>query len=49
MERNRIYIPIVEDRVTVAAILFKAGYAVRTVKVKENNKSVTYLEYWKEV
>lgn len=33
-----------DDRVTVAAILFRNGYMVRPVKVKEGGKTVVYVE-----
>lgn len=39
-----IQISKLEDMQTVATILFKNGYQVRLVKVKENAKAVTYIE-----
>jgi|GEM_PF-6856987 hypothetical protein len=32
------------DRITVAAILFKNGYAVSQKKMKLGNKTITYIE-----
>ncbi len=36
-----------EDRESVALALYRAGYAVRERRRKDNGKAVVYLEYWK--
>lgn len=36
-----------QDREAAAMALFRAGYAVREIKRKENGKSITFLEYWR--
>lgn len=35
------------DRETVALALFRAGYIVKTRKIKDGNKNVTVLDYRK--
>lgn len=37
-----------EDRESVALALYRAGYTVRERKRKDGNKSVVYIEYWKD-
>lgn len=49
--RNQITISNEQDRLTVATILVKNGYSVRTVKVKvtpTGKSTKIVLEYWKE-
>ncbi len=51
MKREQITIANKQDRLAVASILVKNGYAVRTVKIKTTptGKSVkTVVEYWRE-
>lgn len=38
-----------EDRVTVASILYKNGYAVRPYRAKKNGKSYEYFVRYKKV
>lgn len=51
MKREQLIISNEQDRLTVAAVLVKNGYSVRTVKVKATatGKSIkTAVEYWRE-
>lgn len=36
-----------QDREAVAMALFRAGYTVREVKIKDNGKPIIVLEYWR--
>lgn len=44
---NELILQNKDDRETVALALYRAGYAVRERRHKENNKTIVYLEYWK--
>jgi hypothetical protein len=35
-----------EDRLQIARLLIKAGYTVTISKVKQDNKSVTCIDFW---
>lgn len=51
MKREQINIGNEQDRLTVAAVLVKNGYSVRTVKVKATatgKSTKTAVEYWRE-
>ena len=55
MERNRIKalkgsVLNADDRYAIANLLIKAGYSVRIVKEKPENKSTFqyFIEYWEE-
>ena len=36
-----------DDREAVALALYRAGYAVRERRRKENSKTIVFLEYWR--
>jgi hypothetical protein len=46
---NMLNLSNTADREAVALALFRAGYAVRTRKQKEGNKTIVILEYRKGV
>jgi len=46
--RQRLYITSPADRDAVVTILARNGYSVRQGKEKQGNKSVSFIEYWKE-
>lgn len=51
MKRAQLIISNEQDRLTVAAVLVKNGYSVRTVKVKATatgKSTKTAVEYWRE-
>lgn len=51
MKRNQITISNEQDRLTIASILVKNGYTVRTVKVKvipTGKATKAAVEYWRE-
>lgn len=51
MKRAQLIISNEQDRLTVAAVLVKNGYSVRTVKVKATatgKLTKTAVEYWRE-
>lgn len=49
MERNRLKVTKVEDRVTFVKILCENGYTVRIVQGRSpEGKKQTYIEYWEE-
>lgn len=48
MTRQEATISTKQDRETLATILFRNGYTVRTVTEKINGKTVTKVEYWRE-
>lgn len=48
MERMKIYVTSVEDRLTIATILVKNGYTVHVSREKQGNKFVCFVEYWRE-
>ncbi len=53
MDRNKIIPPkrngwSEEDRIAVAALLIKAGFAVKIIKGKNGNSTDYGIEFWKE-
>lgn len=48
MNRQRLEVAKVDDRLTVVKILAVNGYSTRIVTDKSDGKKVTYVEYWKE-
>lgn len=48
MERNRLAVVKIEDRVTIIKILAVNGYTTRIVEDKSSGKKITYVEYWRE-
>lgn len=53
MERNKIIPPkknslAEEDRLKLAALLLKAGFAVKIKKEKNGSTTAYYVEYWEE-
>lgn len=48
MERNRLKVTKVEDRITLVKILCENGYTVRIVTDRSEGKKQTYIEYWEE-
>jgi hypothetical protein len=37
-----------EDRLALASLLIKAGFAVRLSQEKINSRTIYYVEYWEE-
>ena len=48
MERNRLEVSKIEDRLTLVKILVLNGYSAMIVTEKTDGKKVTFIEYWKE-
>lgn len=48
MNRQRLEVAKVDDRLTVIKILAINGYVTQIVTEKNEGKKVTYVEYWKE-
>lgn len=48
MERNRLEVSKIEDRLTLVKILVVNGYTARIVTEKTDGKKITFIEYWKE-
>ena len=49
LERSRLEVSKVEDRLTLVKILVLNGYTARIVTDKVDGKKVTFIEYWKEI
>lgn len=52
MEKQRIevqkgYSLNEEERLQIARLLIKAGYTVKISKIKQDNKSVICIDYWR--
>ena len=48
MNRTRLYISSPADRDTVLMILGRNDYTVRQGREKQGNRTLSYVEYWKE-
>lgn len=48
MERNRLEVVKVDDRLTIIKILATNGYTTRIVEDRSSGKKITYVEYWRE-
>lgn len=48
MERQKIYVSNTEDRMALAAVLIKNGYTVRMSREKQGNKTIYFVEYWRD-
>lgn len=46
--KNKLYITKSSDRETIITILAMNGYTVRQGKEKDGNRTVYFIEYWKE-
>ena len=45
---HRLYISKPEDRESVVVILARNGYTVRQSKERQDRKTFSYVEYWRE-
>lgn len=48
MERKRLKVVKVDDRVALVKILSENGYTVRIITDRADGKKQTYVEYWEE-